>query len=175
MLRYNLLRMDENSELLLVKLYGIEKGFLDYLPRSIPAVRDVSSLIKEVFHSRSPVLISGHYCLHKQDMQAGIRLRVLKELGTKCVVCGQSHKQGMQVHHIKPYWRTWNNAFGFTVLCESCHKMIRSGIGKTEEQVRGICREITRRDSERYDPADGMEYPEPSIVKLAYTNYFYYS
>ena len=81
----------------------------------------------------------------------------------------------MQVHHVKPYWRTWNNAFGFTVLCESCHKMIRSGIGKTEEQVRGICREITRRDSEKYDPADGMEYPEPSIVKLAYTNYFYYS
>lgn len=171
---YNPLKMDEQSELILVKLYGIERGYINYLPQGIPAIRDISSLVKEVFDSRSPVPISGHYCVHKKDIQAGLRLRVLKELGKKCIVCGRSEEKGMHVHHIKPCRRTWNNAFGLTVLCESCHKMIRSGIGKTEEEVRAICREITNRDSNKYDPSDGIEYPESSIVKLPHWNYFYY-
>ena len=166
--------MDEQSELILVKLYGIERGYINYLPRSIRAIRDVSPLIKEVFDSRLHVPISGHSCVHKQDIQAGLRLRVLKELGRKCIVCGRAEEKGMHVHHIKPQGRTWNNAFGFTVLCESCHKMIRSGIDKTEEQVRAICGEITSRDSNKYDPSDGIQYPEPSIVKLPHYNYFYY-
>ncbi len=166
--------MNEQSELILVKLYGIERGYINYLPRSIRAIRDVSSLVKEVFDSRSHVVISGHYCVYKQDIQAGVRSRVLKELGKKCIVCGRSEKKGMHVHHIKPYRRTWNNAFGLTVLCESCHKMIRSGIGKTEEEVRAICREITSRDSTKYDPSDGVEYTESSIVKLPHWSYYYY-
>jgi hypothetical protein len=166
--------MDEDSELILLKLHGIERGFLDYLPQSILAIRDVNSLVKEVFNSRTPVLISGHQCLHKRDIQAGIRLRVLKAIGVRCVVCGQSYEKGMHVHHIKPYWRTWNNAFGLTVLCESCHKMIRGGIGITGEEVRSICMEVSNQTGVRFDPSDGIQYPEPPIVKLAHTNYFYY-
>ncbi len=166
--------MDEQSELILVKLYGIERGYINYLPQSIPAIRDVSSLVKEVFDSRLHVPISGHSCVHKKDIQAGLRLRVLKEMGRKCIVCGRAEEKGMHVHHIKPYWRTWNNAFGVTVLCESCHKTITTGPSMDEEEVRAICREITNRDSNKYDPPDGIEYTESSIVKLPHWSYYYY-
>ena len=166
--------MDEQNELILVKLYGIERGYINYLPQSILAVRNVSSLIKEVFDSCSHILISGYDCVYKNNIQAGLRRRVLRELSTKCIVCGLSEENGIHIHHLKPYWRTWNNAFGLTVLCESHHKMIRCGIGKTEEEVQAICREITSRDSNKYDPPNDIEYLESPMVKLPHYNYFYY-
>jgi hypothetical protein len=52
--------------------------------------------------------------------------------------------------------------------------MIRSGIGKTEEEVRAICREITSRYSDKYDPPDGIQYTESPIVKLPHWSYYYY-
>lgn len=170
---YNHFIVDKDSELRVIKLYGIERGFLNYLPSSIPAIRDVSSLQEDVFRSCKPTWIQGRYCLHEQQIRAGIHLRVLKALGNTCIICGESHEKGMQVHHIKPRWRTLNNAFGFTVLCEECHKKIRGGIGKTDREVWDICKQISLPGSQWYDPPDGIKYPENSIVKVAHTPCYY--
>ena len=164
--------MDERGNLHLLILYAIEKGYLPYLPQSIPAVREVSSLVREAFNSYSSEVISGHYCVHKDYIQRGVRSRVLKILGSKCVLCGEENK--IQVHHIKPHWRTWNNSFGLTVLCETHHKMIRSGIGKTKAQVISCCSELKCPSSTKYDPPDDKLYPESMLVKLPRYSFYYY-
>lgn len=164
----------DNSELKIIKLYGIERGFLKYLPSSILAVRDVDSLLKDIFISAQKVtFVEGYPCLHKEELQSRIHLRVIKELGSKCVICEESFKKGIHVHHIKHYWRTLNNVFGFTVLCSICHKKAHRGLAITDSELRDICEDISRCGSRLYDSPWGEEYPENSVVRIPHTQYYY--
>ena len=164
----------EKGKLHLIKLRGIERGYLKYLPLSIPAIRDTATLIDDIFQCWTTIPIRGHLCLHKLDILKGLRPRALKVLGKTCIVCGLEH-DSIEVHHIKPHWRTFNNAFGFTVLCEEHHKMIRNGIeiGMSNDEVRDFCLEAASPDSQWYDPPDNRVYPESPIVKMTGTGYFY--
>jgi len=162
-----------NGEMILLKLYAIERGYLKYLPKGIPAVRNVDAILEEIFESRTTEPINGYDCLFKSDIQNGLRKQVIRELGKTCIVCNEYHDKHINVHHIKPGSRSWGNPFGLTVLCERCHKMIRYGIGKTDQEVKDLCNEITNPDSPYYDPASDVQYPEPTLVKVAYGNYYH--
>jgi len=163
----------DNGEMILLKLYGIEWGYINYLPKSIPAVRNVDAILKDIFATRTTEPINGHDCLFKADIQNGLRKKVLKELGKTCIVCKEYFDKGINVHHIKPGSRSWGNPFGLTVLCEKCHKMIRYGIGKTTQEVKVLCNEVTSPDSPYYDPPSDIQYPEPTLVKTAHCNYYH--
>ena len=156
----------------LVKLYAIEKGWLKYLPQGVPAVRDVKAILDGIFATRATLEIAGHQCLHKQDIRASIHRNVLSIMGYFCIVCGVYHKKDMNVHHVKPSWRTWCNAWGFTTLCQDCHKLIRVGLSMPDSEIKDLCRGFASPDSPYYDPP-GVVYPEPNIVKLPHINYFY--
>jgi hypothetical protein len=156
----------------LIKLYGIERGWLKYLPQSVPAIRAVKAMLDDIFTARTPIEIAGHQCLFKPDIAAAIHLRVIPIMGHFCIVCNIYRKKDMNVHHIKPASRTWCNAWGFTTLCQGCHKIIRVGLSVPDEEMKSLCREFASLDSPYYDPP-GMIYPEPNIVKLPHINYFY--
>ena len=156
----------------LVKLYSIEKGWLGYLPQSIPAVKDVKAILDDIFRTHSTTPIGGHECLFKQDIRAGIHNRVLAIMGNICVSCKASHDRNMNVHHIKPYWRAWNNSWGFTTLCQDCHKSLQVGLPIPTKRMRELCQLFQQPDSPLYDPP-GPNYPEPNIVKIPHWNYFY--
>lgn len=156
----------------LIKLYAIEKGWLKYLPQSISSIREVKTILDDIFTTHTTIELAGYQCLHKQDIRAAIHRRVLSIMGPSCIVCNINHKKDMNVHHIKPAWRTWCNAWGFTTLCQDCHKIIRSGLSMPDDQLKDLCQQFTISDSPYYDPP-GIAYPEPNIVKLPHINYFY--
>ena len=158
--------------LVLIKLYAIEKGWLKYLPVSIPAIRDVKNLLEDIFKNRPTEKIAGYEFLFKQDIRAGIHSRVLTAMGYTCIVCNTSHKKNMNIHHIKPYWRTWSNAYGFTTLCQDCHKMLQTGLDINIKDLKELSQEFANPNSPLYDPS-GLVYPEPTIVKSPKANYFY--
>jgi hypothetical protein len=170
--------MGNNTKITLLQLYGIERGYLQYLPASIPAVRDVTGMIKDIFNNTlTHYDINGKRCLHKSQIMAGIHRRVIKALGNKCIACGRAETKGMHVHHIKYHWRTWNNAFGFTVLCEDCHRIAQYG-GSTKNpclllgiNVKDFCKKIMSPECQEYEPP-GKVYPECTAYKVAR---FYYS
>jgi len=156
----------DSGEMVLLKLYAIERGYLNYLPQSIPAVLNVDQMLREIFNSRTTIPIDGHRCLLKSEIQNGLRRKVIKELGKTCIVCNEYHEKGINVHHIKPKSRSWGNPFGLTVLCDRCHKMIRCGIDKTDQVVKDVCTKITNPESNIYDPPYDLQYPEPTLVKV---------
>jgi hypothetical protein len=160
--------------IILVKLYAIEEGWLGYLPQSIPAVRNVKEILDDIFQTRRTILIDGHQCLFKNDIRAGIHNRVLSIMGTTCVSCHADHKRNMNVHHIKPHWRAWNNSWGFTTLCQDCHKSLQVGLPIPTARIKELCSNVALPNSPLYDPPADTG-PEPNIVKLPHWNYFYQS
>ena len=163
----------DDRDLRLLKLYGITRGYLKYLPVSIPVIRNVKGLLEDVFFSALIVYeVQGRKCLDKEQIQKGIRRRVIRLLGNKCVVCDTTINKNMHVHHIKPYWRAWNNPFGFTVLCEECHEKAHGtwfsgySIELSADEAREICQKISSPQSQEYDPPHPKNYPEPTIVQV---------
>ena len=160
--------MDSSNNNRLLILYGIEKGYIDYLPTCVPAVRDVNPIFKDIFDSYVSTKIRGFQCLNKIQLCKGIHHRVIKLMGDSCVSCETSHKKGMNVHHIKPYWRTWNNVMGFTVLCPNCHRRIRGGLDEGNGSFKAFCEELMRGK-----PAELLPCPENPIVKVSKLPYYY--
>lgn len=164
----------DGYSLTIIKLYAIEKGWLSYLPQSIPAIRDVKGILDDIFKARTTILIDGHECLFKVDISHAIHSRVLTLMGSTCVSCGADHKRNMNVHHIKPHWRAWNNSWGFSPLCQDCHKSLQVGLPIPTARIRELCLQFATPDSPLYDPpADA--FPEPNVVKVPHWNYFYQS
>ena len=177
-MKKRLQKMD-SVDLNLLKLYGINKGYLSYLPLSISAVRDAKALLEDIFESaRVYSVIRGQDCLSYEQLQRGLRRRVLKRLDSTCVACNTHVSVGIHLHHIKPHWRTWNNVFGFTLLCKDCHDRVHSGNqfwGYSQnlqpEEAREMCRKIELPSTTEYDPPPLATEPESTIVKVE-TGYY---
>lgn len=163
--------MEEGINIRLLKLNGIWQGYLKYLPASVPAVRDVQGIIEDIFQSAQYVYeIQGKKCLHYDQLQRGIRRRVLKILGNKCIVCNIVQEKNIHLHHIKFKWRTWNNCFGFTILCEDCHNKAH-GLLLNNDELKGICTRIMSPEYPEYDSPPNETYRECTAYKIG--SYYY--
>jgi len=58
------------------------------------------------------------------------RKYALTKLGSKCIECGYSNVDALEVHHIDKD-RTNNNLSNLEVLCANCHKLTHKGLLKS--------------------------------------------